>query len=181
MKAGKVPWYSSGTKEIHSRRICTAIKRTTKPWSLLYWSESIQVNRQQSTLFYEIKNRNKEEKERSQDRFRWFWATQFDLENMEIDYGKICDFLIFFGFLIGSTLFPLWGSLLRKKNAANQSDTKANYVFATGQVGIFAMMLSIARGTLGVRAFLGKLWILCHFEMWLRYHDRIVQSIFWSS
>lgn len=68
----------------------------------------------------------------------------------------VCDYLIFFGFLVGSTLFPLWGSLIRKKKQTEQNDTKANYVFATGQVGIFAMMLSIARGTLGVRAFLGK-------------------------
>lgn len=75
-------------------------------------------------------------------------------------FNIICDYLIFFGFLIGSTLFPLWGNLLRRKNATNQSETKANYVFATGQVGIFAMMLSIARGTLGVRAFLGKLLII---------------------
>ena len=34
--------------------------------------------------------------------------------------------------------------------------TKADYVFATGSVSIAAMMLSIARGTLGVRSFLGK-------------------------
>ncbi|XP_031635976.1 sodium-coupled monocarboxylate transporter 1 [Contarinia nasturtii] len=72
-----------------------------------------------------------------------------------MDLNTICDYLIFFGFLVGSTLFPLWGSLIRKKKQNDQSDTKANYVFATGQVGIFAMMLSIARGTLGVRAFLG--------------------------
>lgn len=80
----------------------------------------------------------------------------------------ICDYFIFFGFLIGSTLFPLWGSLFRKKKTTDQADTKANYVFATGQVGIFAMMLSIARGTLGVRAFLGELieiWIFFLFQV----------------
>lgn len=70
-------------------------------------------------------------------------------------FSIIVDYLIFFGFLIGSTLFPLWGSLMKKKQNSS-ADTKANYVFATGQVSIFAMMLSIARGTLGVRAFLGK-------------------------
>lgn len=75
-------------------------------------------------------------------------------------FSIICDYLIFFGFLIGSTLFPLWGNLLRRKKSNDQSDTKANYVFASGQVGIFAMMLSIARGTLGVRAFLGKCYTL---------------------
>lgn len=72
-------------------------------------------------------------------------------------WSVICDYLIFFGFLIGSTLFPLWSSLIRRKKATDQENTKASYVFATGQVGIFAMMLSIARGTIGVRAFLGKL------------------------
>lgn len=72
----------------------------------------------------------------------------------------ICDYLIFFGFLVGSTLFPLWGGLMKKKKQTDQADTKANYVFATGQVSIFAMMLSIARGTLGVRAFLGKLFLI---------------------
>lgn len=78
-------------------------------------------------------------------------------------FNIICDYLIFFGFLIGSTLFPLWGSLMRKKKPTDQAETKANYVFATGQVGIFAMMLSIARGTLGVRAFLGELFLLLFF------------------
>lgn len=52
----------------------------------------------------------------------------------------ICDYLIFFGFLIGSTLFPLWGNIMKKKKQNDQADTKANYVFASGQVGIFAMV-----------------------------------------
>lgn len=83
-------------------------------------------------------------------------------------FNIICDYLIFFGFLIGSTLFPLWGSLMRKKKENDQAETKANYVFATGQVGIFAMMLSIARGTLGVRAFLGK-FVNCFSLIFLTY------------
>lgn len=66
-------------------------------------------------------------------------------------YSQFIDYALFFAFLIGSTLYPLWGGLRR-----NKKDTKANYVFASGQVSVFAMMLSIARGTLGVRAFLGK-------------------------
>lgn len=78
-------------------------------------------------------------------------------------FSLICDYLIFFGFLIGSTLFPLWGNLLKRKKDNDQTDTKANYVFASGQVGVFAMMLSIARGTLGVRAFLGKSFLICAF------------------
>lgn len=64
----------------------------------------------------------------------------------------IFDYVLFLVFLLGSTLYPLWGGLRRNK----KDETKANYVFASGQVSIFAMMLSIARGTLGVRAFLGK-------------------------
>lgn len=66
-------------------------------------------------------------------------------------YSLFIDYALFFAFLIGSTLYPLWEGLRRKNN-----DTKASYVFASGQVSVFAMMLSIARGTLGVRAFLGK-------------------------
>lgn len=60
-------------------------------------------------------------------------------------YSQFIDYALFFAFLIGSTLYPLWGGLRR-----NNKDTKANYVFASGQVSVFAMMLSIARGTLGV-------------------------------
>lgn len=94
-------------------------------------------------------------------------------------FNIICDYFIFFGFLIGSTLFPLWGSLMRKKKPTDQADTKANYVFATGQVGIFAMMLSIARGTLGVRAFLGKFFsaILCNSSHISDFH---VRNFCWS-
>lgn len=67
------------------------------------------------------------------------------------------DYLLFFGFLIGSTLYPLWNGIncRKRKETDVETGTKANYVFATGQVSIFAMMLSIARGTLGVRSFLG--------------------------
>lgn len=70
-------------------------------------------------------------------------------------YTAILDYGIFIAFLLGSTLYPLWGQFRRSRK---QDETKANYVFASGQVGVFAMMLSIARGTLGVRAFLGKLY-----------------------
>lgn len=75
------------------------------------------------------------------------------------------DYLLFFGFLIGSTLYPLWNGLkcCRRKDEDLESGTKANYVFATGQVSIFAMMLSIARGTLGVRSFLGMFSFLFFF------------------
>lgn len=54
-------------------------------------------------------------------------------------------------FIIGSTLYPLWNDIRGRK----EKQTKANYVFATGRVSMFAIMLSIARGSLGVRAFIG--------------------------
>lgn len=55
-------------------------------------------------------------------------------------------------FIIGSTLYPLWDEIRGRK----ENQTKATYVFATGRVSVFAIMLSIARGSLGVRAFIGN-------------------------
>ncbi|XP_037029311.1 sodium-coupled monocarboxylate transporter 1 [Bradysia coprophila] len=63
----------------------------------------------------------------------------------------IWDYLVFALFIIGSTLYPLWNDIRGRK----EKQTKANYVFATGRVSMFAIMLSIARGSLGVRAFIG--------------------------
>lgn len=63
----------------------------------------------------------------------------------------IVDYIVFLVFIIGSALLPLW-------TKAKNPQTKANYVFATGgSVSMIAMMMSIARGTLGVRSFLGYL------------------------
>ncbi|XP_067211887.1 sodium-coupled monocarboxylate transporter 1 [Linepithema humile] len=62
----------------------------------------------------------------------------------------VVDYLVFIGFIVVSFVIPLWGNFRTKKK-----ETKANYVFATGSVSMAAMMLSIARGTLGVRSFLG--------------------------
>ncbi|EGI57635.1 Sodium-coupled monocarboxylate transporter 2 [Acromyrmex echinatior] len=64
--------------------------------------------------------------------------------------SMVVDYLVFIGFIVISFLIPLWGNFKTKKK-----ETKANYVFATGSVSMGAMMLSIARGTLGVRSFLG--------------------------
>lgn len=47
---------------------------------------------------------------------------------------------------------PLWG---RKKDAAAGGDVKRAYIFAGGGVSTLSMILSVARGTLGVRSFLG--------------------------
>ncbi|EZA55610.1 hypothetical protein DMN91_009076 [Ooceraea biroi] len=62
----------------------------------------------------------------------------------------VVDYVVFIGFIVVSFVIPLWGNFRTKKK-----ETKANYVFATGTVSMGAMMLSIARGTLGVRSFLG--------------------------
>uniref|UniRef100_A0A1L8DES3 Putative sodium/solute symporter n=1 Tax=Nyssomyia neivai TaxID=330878 RepID=A0A1L8DES3_9DIPT len=63
----------------------------------------------------------------------------------------IWDYIVFFVFLIVSSLVPLWSRIFGKK----RDNTKADFVFAVGKISILAMMLSIARGTLGVRSFLG--------------------------
>ncbi|KAF7993765.1 hypothetical protein HCN44_010360 [Aphidius gifuensis] len=60
------------------------------------------------------------------------------------------DYLVFIAAIIASFIVPLWGKFRTKRK-----ETKASYVFATGSVSMGAMMLSIARGTLGVRSFLG--------------------------
>lgn len=62
----------------------------------------------------------------------------------------IVDYLVFVAFIAVSFVIPLWGRFRARKK-----ETKADYVFATGTVSMGAMMLSIARGTLGVRSFLG--------------------------
>ncbi|CAG5078092.1 Similar to SLC5A5: Sodium/iodide cotransporter (Homo sapiens) [Cotesia congregata] len=62
----------------------------------------------------------------------------------------IVDYLVFITVIVISFVVPLWGKFRAKKK-----ETKASYVFATGSVSMGAMMLSIARGTLGVRSFLG--------------------------
>ncbi|KAI4495781.1 hypothetical protein M0802_008404 [Mischocyttarus mexicanus] len=64
--------------------------------------------------------------------------------------SMIVDYLVFICFIVISFVLPLWGKFRRKTK-----ETKADYVFATGHVSMGAMMLSIARGTLGVRSFLG--------------------------
>ncbi|CAD1475249.1 unnamed protein product [Heterotrigona itama] len=65
--------------------------------------------------------------------------------------SMVIDYLVFVGCIIASFVIPLWGKLRGRR----KESTKADYVFATGNVSMGAMMLSIARGTLGVRSFLG--------------------------
>lgn len=65
--------------------------------------------------------------------------------------SMVTDYLVFVGCIVASFVIPLWEKLRGRRKEA----TKADYVFATGTVSMGAMMLSIARGTLGVRSFLG--------------------------
>ncbi|XP_017105011.1 sodium-coupled monocarboxylate transporter 2 [Drosophila bipectinata] len=61
------------------------------------------------------------------------------------------DYLMFVLFIAITVLGPLWKRIFGKK----KERSKADYVFATGGVSIVAVMISIARGTLGVRSVLG--------------------------
>ena len=62
------------------------------------------------------------------------------------------EYLMFVVFVAFTVFTPLWKRLFGKK----KQRSKADYVFATGGVSIIAIMISIARGTLGVRTVLGK-------------------------
>ncbi|CAG9763885.1 unnamed protein product [Ceutorhynchus assimilis] len=64
--------------------------------------------------------------------------------------SMIWDYLVFVIFVLASTFVAVYSRFFGPKEK-----TKADYVFAAGKVSMAAMMLSIARGTLGVRSFLG--------------------------
>ncbi|KAK9727530.1 Sodium:solute symporter family [Popillia japonica] len=64
--------------------------------------------------------------------------------------SMVWDYLVFIIFVIASTFVALYSKFFGPKE-----NTKADFVFAAGRVSMGAMMLSIARGTLGVRSFLG--------------------------
>lgn len=76
------------------------------------------------------------------------------------------DYIVFVLFILLSTLLPFWSRIygyLKSKCGLGQTTTtqngggkKADFVFATGSVSLLAIMLSIARGTLGIRSVLGK-------------------------
>jgi len=63
--------------------------------------------------------------------------------------SMIVDYAVFVALVIGCALVSVWDKI-----RGNKDTTKADYVFAKS--GIAAMLLSFARGTLGVRSFLGK-------------------------
>ncbi|XP_032523465.2 sodium-coupled monocarboxylate transporter 2 [Danaus plexippus] len=60
--------------------------------------------------------------------------------------------VVFALFVCASSCFPLWQ---RKRDAAAGGDAKRAYIFAGGGVSTLSMILSVSRGTLGVRSFLG--------------------------
>ncbi|GLV32644.1 uncharacterized protein CBL_00649 [Carabus blaptoides fortunei] len=64
--------------------------------------------------------------------------------------SMIWDYLVFLIFVIATTSVAVYS-----RYSGPKEKTKADFVFATGSVSMAAMMLSIARGTLGVRSFLG--------------------------
>lgn len=60
--------------------------------------------------------------------------------------------IVFALFVCATSCAPLWR---RKRDAAAGGDVKRAYIFAGGGVSTISMILSVARGTLGVRSFLG--------------------------
>lgn len=71
---------------------------------------------------------------------------------MAKDLGSmVWDYLVFVIFVVASTFVAVYSRFCGPKEK-----TKADFVFAAGKVSTAAMMLSIARGTLGVRSVLGK-------------------------
>lgn len=67
----------------------------------------------------------------------------------------VFDYLVFVVLICASL-----GVTFYSRFAGQRKETKADYVFATAsKVSMGAMLLSFARGTLGVRSFLGKSWV----------------------
>lgn len=87
---------------------------------------------------------------------RFFFLFNFVLQMSKAFKDLIWDYIVFIILVIVTSVVPLWGRFFGKK----KTRTKADYVFATGAVSVVSMMLSIARGTLGVRSFLGEEKIL---------------------
>lgn len=63
------------------------------------------------------------------------------------------DYAVFVVFVVASTVYPILHDIRSRK----EKMTKKDFAFATGQVSMFAVMMSIARGQLGVRTFIGVL------------------------
>lgn len=84
----------------------------------------------------------------------WFFGIFCSSNNMAKDLSTLgWDYFMFVAFIALTVLGPLWTRIFGK----TKQRSKADYVFATGGVSLVAVMISIARGTLGVRSVLGKL------------------------
>ncbi|XP_062534700.1 sodium-coupled monocarboxylate transporter 1-like isoform X1 [Armigeres subalbatus] len=64
--------------------------------------------------------------------------------------SNLWNYLTFVAFVVVSALIPI-----RKRLCSRKVKTKEDYVFGAGHISMLAMMLSIARGTLGVISVLG--------------------------
>ncbi|KAJ8715529.1 hypothetical protein PYW07_010011 [Mythimna separata] len=87
----------------------------------------------------------------------WLKANKFcvflDRISSTMQPGWLAWECIVFGiFVCASSCAPLWR---RRKDANAGGSAKQAYIFAGGGVSTLAMILSVARGTLGVRSFLG--------------------------
>jgi sodium-coupled monocarboxylate transporter 8/12 len=84
--------------------------------------------------------------------FTKFKLTSFQMKKNFMDL--IWDYVVFAILVIVTTVVPLLGRYIGTKK--RDTSAKADYVFAAGSsISIVSMMLSVARGTLGVRSFLG--------------------------
>lgn len=74
---------------------------------------------------------------------------------MKKSFGELTwDYVVFGILVVVTTVVPLLGRYIGKKK---ETSAKADYIFAAGSsISMVSMMLSVARGTLGVRSFLGK-------------------------
>lgn len=88
------------------------------------------------------------------------------------------DYAVFAVFIIASTIYPIWDELRGRQGGAS----KQNFVFAAGRVSVFAIMMSLARGTIGVRSVIGKCVIWGQdFALYLTYvnnFEELVLKIF---
>lgn len=66
--------------------------------------------------------------------------------------NDIWNYVVFVTFVVVSALIPIRKRLCRR---SSNSKSKQDYVFGAGHISTLAMMLSIARGTLGVISVLG--------------------------
>lgn len=62
------------------------------------------------------------------------------------------DYAVFVIFVLASAAYPIWDERRGRSGVAS----KQSYVFATGRVSVFAIVMSLSRNTLGVRTIIGE-------------------------